>query len=306
LTSNIVAITGGTGFIGSVITKKLLAQGYNVRSLVRPHHKIRSEHPKLHLVLGSLEDITSLSELVKDASTIIHCAGAVRGLRKADFFRTNVDGLKNIVHAIQTNSPNANLVQLSSLAAREPQHSYYSASKKAGETLLSSISNVTWTIFRPPAVYGPGDKEILPLLQIAKNGFAPVFGSRQARFSLLYAEDLANAVVNAINDEHYANKIFELDDGMPGGYSWVTISAIISDVYGKKVLQVPIPKTLLQILAVSNMLISRLTKHNPMLTLGKVRELTHPNWVCDTKIIWSDTNWRPQVTLQKGLLEVFK
>lgn len=306
MTSNIVAITGGTGFIGSVITKKLLSQGYSVRSLVRAHHKGCSEQPNLHVVPGSLEDLNSLHELVKGTSTVIHCAGAVRGLSNSDFFTINVDGLKNLVHAIQNNFPNANLVHLSSLAAREPQLSHYSASKKEGETLLSSIDNLTWTIFRPPAVYGPGDKEVLPLLELAKNGFAPVFGSHEARFSLLYAEDLANAVVNAINDEHYANKVFELDDGVPGGYSWAKISSIIRDVYGKKVLQVPVPKTLIQTLAVSNMLISRLTKRNPMLTLGKVRELTHPDWVCDTKIIWSDTSWRPQITLQKGLLEVFK
>ncbi len=69
----------------------------------------------------------------------------------------------------------------------------YSSSKRRGEAVLQSTS-VPWTVFRPPAVYGPGDKELLPLFRLMMQGVAVVPG-HAGRTSLIYVTDLVRAMI---------------------------------------------------------------------------------------------------------------
>ena len=84
---------------------------------------------------------------------------------------------------------------MSSLAAREPGLSDYAASKLVGEqALIAAGDKLRWTILRPPAVYGPGDRATLSFFRCMAHGIGPVMGSDDARISLIHAGDLANAV----------------------------------------------------------------------------------------------------------------
>jgi nucleoside-diphosphate-sugar epimerase len=195
--SRTIAVTGGTGFIGGMLIHHLVNAGYHVRALTRD----RSAHklPKLaglEAVSGSLQDSESLRHLLQDASAVVHCAGAVRGVTAADFNAVNVDGLSQLVRAALSLSSRPRFLSLSSLAARAPQLSHYASSKRQGEQALASMAaDMEWVALRPPAVYGPGDKEMLPLFQWMGRGIAPVLGAAHARVSLLYVEDLCAAVL---------------------------------------------------------------------------------------------------------------
>jgi nucleoside-diphosphate-sugar epimerase len=298
-----VAITGATGFIGQTITRQLVEAGYRVRVLVRS----KSSSAKLPAsgvdrVMGSLEDRLALESLVDGADAVVHCAGAVRGATQESFDRVNVEGVQRLLQALESQQAPPRLLSLSSLAAREPQLSFYANSKYKGEqVLVNEARRVAWYVLRPPAVYGPGDKEMLPVFRTMAHGIAPVPGAVQARFSLVFVDDLAAAVLAWIRSGNAARVIYTLDDGREGGYDWQDIASIVGHLCHRRVRLLRLPDWTLDIPAHVNHHASRLFGYAPMLTPEKLRELRHIDWVCDHTALHAATGWLPQVQLEEGL-----
>jgi nucleoside-diphosphate-sugar epimerase len=298
-----IAVTGATGFIGRMLVDHLLAAGCSVKALVRPHsvHKL-SGLPGLETVTGSLQDSESLSHLLQGAGAVVHCAGAVRGVSAADFNAVNVDGVKQLVQTALSMSPRPRFLSLSSLAARAPGLSHYASSKRQGEEILAGMAeDMEWVALRPPAVYGPGDRELLPLFQWMGRGIAPVLGEADARVSLLYVEDLCAAVLKWVDSGHCRSGIYEINDTRAGGYSWDEIIEIVSELRARRIFRLPLPEPFLRSLAAVNVTAARLLGYAPMLTPGKVRELRHPDWVGDNTALTAAIGWQPGVSLQEGL-----
>jgi len=301
--SRTIAVTGATGFIGGMLIKQLLAAGWNVRALARPQsaHLLRGVEG-LETIVGSLQDKESLNSLLQGACAVVHCAGAVRGATAEDFNRVNVEGVKQIVQVALSQSPRPRFLSLSSLAARAPQLSHYAASKRQGEQVLASMADdMEWVAFRPPAVYGPGDKELLPLFQWMGRGIAPVLGEHHARVSLLYVEDLCAAVLRWLDCGQCRSGVYELNDTRVGGYSWDEIIAKVSALRSRRIIRLPLPAPFLRSLAAINLTAARMIGYAPMLTPGKVRELRHPDWVTDNAALTAETGWQPQFSLEQGL-----
>jgi nucleoside-diphosphate-sugar epimerase len=158
-----------------------------------------------------------------------------------------------------------------------------------------------WTALRPPAIYGPGDRETLPLVRCMRLGIAPVLGGARARFSLLYVEDLADAVRHLLDTPHWQPEPFEIHDGQPGGYGWDELVATVGRIVGRRVLPVRVPTGLLRAAGAVNLAIALRFGGRPMLTPGKARELTHPDWVCDDVALRAATGWRPATLLEPGM-----
>ncbi len=297
-----IALTGATGFIGRHITRLLAARNITLRVLARDPKTLPQQDGAVEVVQGSLADDRALAALVADTDVVIHCAGSVRGATLEQFNRVNADGTARLAE-IARSAGCGRFLLLSSLAAREPQLSPYAASKRAGEQAVASAAGaMIWAAFRPPAVYGPGDTEMLPLFQLMARGIAPVFGSNQARFSLLYAPDLAEAVVAwSLCNTAPPQGTFELDDGKKDGYSWADITHIVTALTGRPIRMLRIPPSVLSIPAGVNWLLGRYLDRSPMLTPGKIRELRHPDWVCRTSPNLDALGWRAQHTLAEGL-----
>ena len=301
--SRTIAVTGATGFIGGMLIHHLVGAGYRVRALTRDRsaHKL-PQLAGLEAVTGSLQDSETLRHLLQDTSAVVHCAGAVRGVTAADFNAVNVDGVIELVRAALSRSPRPRFLSLSSLAAREPQLSHYASSKLQGEQALASMAaDMEWVALRPPAVYGPGDKEMLPLFQWMGRGIAPVLGEAHARVSLLYVEDLCAAVLRWLDAGQCESGIYELNDTQVGGYSWDEVIANVSALRARRIVRLPLPAALLRLLAGVNVTAARLIGYAPMLTPGKVRELRHPDWVADNTALTAAIGWQPEISLQEGL-----
>lgn len=299
-----VAVTGATGFIGKALVSALPACGWAVRALSRSSSKRHGFNGlPIQWVEGSLEDAGSLQRLLTDVDAVIHCAGAVRGITSAQFDQVNEAGVKRIVEAALSQETPPRLIALSSLAAREPSLSHYAASKRKGEEVLLAVQDeLNWLALRPPAVYGPGERELLPLFQLMARGLALVPGGREARFSLLYIDDLVQAIIRGLETDPCPSGIFELDDGQLAGYSWDDVAEVFVSIRGKRVMRWPVPALLLQVMAVANQLTARLGGYAPMLTPGKVRELRHLDWVCHHAESWRHVSeWSPRITLVEGL-----
>ena len=299
----LIAITGGTGFIGQAICRQLLTQDCSLRVLVRDRRKLPLDLQAAELVQGDLADRDSLQQLVEGVDAVIHCAGNVRGATQSAFDRVNVDGSRNLLHAVKaTGTTTTRLLSISSLAAREPQLSYYAASKRRAEQLLMNEGDgITWTILRPPAVYGPGDRELLPLFRLMARGIAVTAGSPLARFSMIYVEDLVSATLAWLQGSAGKEKIYTLDDGQVNGYDWHDISRIVGEICDRKVRVVQASPWLFDLPAWINSRFASLSGRAPMLTPQKLRELRHHDWVCNSADFQRDVDWHPQFLLADGL-----
>ncbi len=297
----LVALTGASGFIGRVILQKLVNCGYKVRALVR---KPQPDTESVHWIQGDLSNNTAaLRTLVQDAFAIIHCAGRVRGNSLETFIQTNVEGTRNLVRVATDQAIKPRFLLISSLAARQQALSWYAKSKYMAEQSLTEHSdNMQWTVFRPTAVYGPGDKEIRPIFNATRHGFLPVVGKPTNHFSLLHVDDLVAAIQCWLEMNTISNGIFELDDGKPGGYSYLSLAAIAQEVWQRPVKCISIPPTLIRLTANTNLWLSRLLHYAPMLTPGKVRELQHSNWLCDNKpLMRALPSWHPSINIHQAL-----
>lgn len=301
----VIALTGATGFIGTALRQQLMAAGYRVRALYRPRRgRVLTDAPALEWVPGELADHAALSALMRGAEAVVHCAGSVRGARRGDFDRVNRDGVVDTVLAANREPDCQRFLLISSLAAREPHLSDYARSKWLGERALAAhAGRLRWVALRPPAVYGPGDREMLPLFRSMARGLAPIPGNGRGRFSLIYVADLASAVVAWLQAGHGSGNIYALDDGHAGGYDWNTILATAARVLrgNAPIRRLPIPTPCLRLVGACNLLAARMLGYAPMLTPGKVRELTHADWACDGSAFAQATGWRPAFDFERGL-----
>ena len=301
--SRVVAVTGATGFIGGVLVHRLIEEGFRVRALVRPLSLGKCTRcPGLEWVTGDLEDPACLERLVHGARVVIHCAGIVRGHRRKDFEKVNAEASGMLAGICNSLPGPPRFLMVSSIAARQPELSHYALSKKMGEkALMQSGCDMAWTIFRPPAVYGPGDREILPLFKCMEKGFAPCLGDRKNHFSLVHVHDLAEAALCWLRSRQVSGKVYELHDGLSGGYSWDDVAGIVERVHGRRVFRLQIPVSVLRIAGFLNVVLCRIFNSAPLLTTGKVRELAHPDWVCDNTEISKDIGWMPRILLEDAL-----
>lgn len=295
-----VAITGATGFIGRRILQALLARGIAVRALTR---RSVASLDAVTWVRGSLEDEASLARLVSGASAVIHCAGQVRGRSRVVFQRCNVEGTRRLVQAAKAAGCERFLL-FSSLAARYPHLSWYAESKFDAEVAaLQAAADMPISIFRPTAVYGPGDSELQPVLSALLRGWLPRLGHADALLSFLHVEDLVQATLRWLDVEAIHAVRYEINDGAKDGYGWKQLAAMGALIRGGPVRLIGVPTALLLQLSRLNLAWHRLAGGEPMLTPSKVNELIHPDWSSSNRLISKDLGWYPAIELEHALRE---
>ena len=228
--SALVALTGASGFIGQVVLKRLIEEGHKVRALVRKPH---TNTDNIHWVQGDLSDNQALGELVKGVDAIIHCAAVVRGGALEAFVETNVTGTKHLIDAITVQENKPRFLLISSLAARQPDLSWYAKSKAMAEQVVIEASDkINYTIFRPTAVYGPGDKELRPIFIATRRGLLPVVGELTNQFSLLHVDDFVSAIQCWLASNEPIEGNFELGGNELNGYNYQSLALLTQEVWG--------------------------------------------------------------------------
>ncbi len=304
-TPGLVAVTGAGGFVGGHIVRHLTAAGWRVRALQR-----RSPAPDgltgLSTIVGSLHDRASLETLVDGVDAVVHCAGLVAARRRRDFFDTNVGGTRALVETAVARSKPPKFVLVSSMAARLPAISAYAESKRAAERVLADrAGDMAWTVLRPSAVYGPGDRATLSLFRAFARGFAPSPTVAGARFSLIFADDVATGVLVLLRSDAPVGEVFEMDDGHAHGYSWPQIAAVAESQLGRRVRRLPMHRgvTLLAAYVIEGL--TKATGRVSVFAPDKVREMFHPDWVCRDQRLGRLTGWRPAVGIAEGFERTF-
>jgi len=142
---------------------------------------------------------------------------------------------------------------------------------------------------------------MLPLFRLMAKGFAPVFGEKDARFSMIHVEDIARLVDRWLQCEAISNGVYSLHDGKQGGYNWDEMISVVSRLCQRQVRAIKIPPFALSAPAWINRGLARRLGYAPMLTPEKLRELRHPDWVCDNDAIQKVLDWQPELQLEDGL-----
>jgi 2-alkyl-3-oxoalkanoate reductase len=302
----VVAVTGLTGFVGRNVARALTREGTRWRGLVRDRSKLAAlDLPQGEIIVGSLEDKTSLERLCEGSSAVIHCGGNIAALSRQDFFQTNVAGT-SLLLAASIGTGVKRFVQVSSLAAREPGISNYAASKRAGEEAVKEEGGgISWVIVRPPVVYGPGDAATVPLMKSLARPVAVLPGSSKSRLSLIHVKDLARALVTLASNHDIESIILEIDDGKAGGYNFEEIAAAASRATGLKTRVIFLPRSLLAGPAWLSLVMARAARTPAMFCPDKLGELYHCDWVVSPDRP-EFAGWRPQIDFSTGYADTLK
>jgi nucleoside-diphosphate-sugar epimerase len=286
-----LAVTGGTGFVGAHLLDVAIAAGHQVKALTR-----REQPPRegIEWISGDLHDRAALEALVGDADAVIHVAGVITAPTAAAFELGNVAGTLAML-AAATAGGVRRFVHVSSLAAREPKLSLYGASKHKAEALVHG-SGLDWVIVRPPAVYGPGDKETLELFRMAKLGLMVM--PPKGRVSVLHVDDLARLLLALAGRAAPSNMLVEADDGKPNGWTHREFAKALGTAVGTKPAILSSPGILLRLAARADQLVRG---PRAKLTVDRAAYFSHRNWVIEPKRACPPGLWQPEIATDEGL-----
>ncbi|MXO72811.1 NAD(P)H-binding protein [Altererythrobacter buctensis] len=295
-----LAITGGTGFLGSHVLEQALGQGLRPQALTR---RMGGAHfgsgvPQPLWIEGTLADPAALAMLAEGADAVLHIAGAVNVPTREAFAAANIAGTQAVVEAARAAGVRR-FIHVSSLAAREPGLSAYGWSKAGAEEVVRQ-SGLDWTIVRPPAIYGPRDRDMFEMFRAAKLGVLPVPPAGAA--SVIHAADLARLLLAAAHGggPDWSERLFEPDDGRPGGWAHPDLARAIGSAMGRRVWAPGLPAPVLRGAA----RLDRLARGDKAkLTPDRASYMLHPDWVSSPALAVPEHLWTPAIPTLEGLAQ---
>jgi NADH dehydrogenase len=220
-----IYITGGSGFLGSHIVKRLVAQGQEVRVLVRNRERAQEEGRLAGLevdwVNGDVTEPATLADGLADVRQIIHTAAIAIEKGQSTYEDVNYQGTVNLVDAAQEAGVQR-FINISQLGA-DPDLPYRFLASKGRAQAYVAASSLDWTAFRPSVIWGPEDEfanifaRLIPITPI----IFPIIGGEQARFQPVWVEDVVSATIAALSDTSTIGVEFEL-----GGPEVLTLEQI--------------------------------------------------------------------------------
>ena len=262
-----------------------------MRALAR---RPQPDEPHVLWIDGALDRPGSLAALVEGADAVIHVAGVINAPDRAGFHAGNVTGTAAIVAAARDKGIRR-FLHVSSLAAREPGLSDYGWSKAESEEVVKT-SGLDWTIVRPPAVYGPGDREMLELFRMAAKGV--VLLPPGGRLSLIEVGDLGNLMLDLIPVPGSHGRTYEPDDGVAQGWDHRHFARALGQAVGRPILPLSTPAALLR---AASRIEAFARPGRAKLTADRVRYFCHPDWVVSGHAFPPPEIWVPQVETRAGL-----
>ena len=255
-----VAITGGTGFVGSHLAARLAGEGHEIVRLAR------RAHANEEVVLAPLDDVAQLAQAFAGCRAVAHCAGINRELGEQTYARVHVEGTRNVVEAARRAGVDK-IVLMSFLRARPECGSTYHESKWAAEEIVRE-SGLDYTIIKAGVVYGCGD-HMLDHLSHAFHTF-PIFalvGLKEQTVRPLAVEDLVHVMRAALIDRRLKRQTIALL-GPEEIYLREAVRRV-AEVVGKQPLMFPLPLWCHRLMA----RVFELTMKVPLVSLAQVQIL---------------------------------
>jgi nucleoside-diphosphate-sugar epimerase len=158
------------------------------------------------------------------------------------------------------------------------------------------------TIVRPPAVYGPRDRDILTFFQTVKKGICPVVGGGSEKaLSLVHVRDLVRGMVDAAEAPDTVGETYFI--GSEGAYSWNEVKEATLEALDSWAITVPVPGPLIGAVGAAAEWWGWLTGSYPPLNREKAREIRHGCTICAVDKAQRDFGYRQQIPLEEGIRE---
>jgi nucleoside-diphosphate-sugar epimerase len=263
-----------------------------------------------------VDDPRAVAEAARGVTGIVHVAGLVKAKSADEFMRTNCGGTQNLLAAASENRATLKrFVLVSSLAALRPSEgdgtpvpedaearpvTDYGRSKLAAERAAQAKKDeFPVVIVRPPAIYGPRDREILAFFKSIKLGVLPLLGSTQNKLSMIYGSDCGAACVAALDADLPSGTALHVDDGAV--HTMEELIMLAESAMGRRArFRFHLPRRLVETAALGAELYGRATNQAVMLTRDKCNELFE-QWVCDSARARKLLQWEPRVSFEDGI-----
>jgi nucleoside-diphosphate-sugar epimerase len=304
-----ILLTGGSGFVGSALLKRLLKGSFEVRASVRAYP---SEAPSgaNFILVESQSSSTNWRPALQNVDTIVHCAARVHVMREealdplAEYRRVNVEGTLNLarqaahsgvrrfvfVSSIKVNGEATSLGQPFTADDAPAPSDPYGVSKQEAEQGLRDIQAETGmevVIVRPPLVYGPGVKaNFAAMMRWVARGVPLPLGAIHNVRSMVALDNLVDLLVTCLTHSAAAGQTFLVSDGED--MSTTQLLQRMGKAMNRPAHLIPVPAGLLGFAASllgKEAVVQRLVG-SLQVDIGKTRQLLH---------------WNPPVSVDEGL-----
>ena len=307
-----ILVTGATGFIGSFLAAALVRKGHAVTCLVRKSSDLKwIRHLPLEFLFGDLADRDAYARRLRDFDVICHAAGRTKADSERAFFQANAECTRLLVTAAAEENPELKrFLLVSSLAAAGPSRdgrplteekaprpvSAYGRSKLEGErAALSCARSIPVTVVRPPAVYGPRDRDFFLVFKAVQRGVFPYWG--KCSYSLIYVEDLVRGLLLAAEKKEAAGKTYYLADSRV--YTNDDIRCALSAALDRRSIRLRLPRSVLPILAA---FIQKFQKKG-IINADKMQEIRFPHWTCNPERAAQELGFGTGMSLAEGFFQ---
>jgi len=312
-----VLVTGGTGFTGTHLTRRLLRDGHEVVTIDTQPGLFAADLGRLGatLLLGSVADRDLVARAMEGCDVVFHLAAAFRkvNLPRAEYPRTNVEGTRAVLEAALRHGV-SNVVYCSTCGVHGDVKSwpadetapiapedYYQSTKYGGERVVQEFvaRGQGAVILRPAAIYGPGDPErFLMLFRRVRSGRFPMFGDGRAHYHPLYVDNLIDAFVLAAQSDRRRGDAYLIADEQY--YTLDDLVRAIGDALGIAVEIRHYPFRPLWLAALACETVYKILPLEPPLFRRRV-DWFRQNRAFDIRKARVELGYEPKVTLREGL-----
>lgn len=254
-----ILVTGGTGYVGSHLVRRLVGRGDSVAAVVRGAAAARAAAALgARPVTGDITDQATLRAAMAGASAVIHLVAVNRERGSASFAAINHRGTVNAVAAAREAGVRR-FIHMGGLGLSSSQPYPFARTKGLGHDAVEA-SGLDYTILKPSIIFGPGDEFINVLAALIRvSPIVPLVGGGETRFQPIWIEDVVSCFLACLDRPDTIGQSFDL-----GGPEVLTFSQIIDtilEVLDKRRIKLPVPASLLRPAAV---LMARALTRPPM------------------------------------------
>jgi len=299
-------VTGGSGFVGSALIKRLLSEHREVFAVGRSEVDLPVETIKV----SSFRELGALGNKLGSVDVVVHCAARSPIMNDdtqdplAEYRKVNVDGTLNLArHAAESGVKRFVFVSSIKVNGEQtlPENPFtedvapapedpYGISKYEAEQQLQALSAETGmelVIIRPPLVYGPGVKgNFASMIRLMEKGLPLPLGAVGNKRSLVALDNLVDLIVTCVDNPAAANQVFLAGDGQD--LSTTELLRGVANAMGKSAWLLPVPAGLLMLGAsmLGKRAVAQRLLGSLQVDISKAREIL---------------GWQPPVSVEEGL-----
>lgn len=306
-------VTGAHGFVGSHLVERLLAGGAQLRCLARQGVPERLRGLPVEVVAGDLESGRGLADAVRGVDEVWHLGALTRSRTRRQMVRVNADatlalarhaaaaGVQRFVFcsSLAAVGPSADGRALAEDAPLRPVTTYGRSKRLAEQGLQALGGDLSWVIVRPPAVYGPRDRDFLALFQAVARGLLPVLGAGSRRLSLVHVEDLAAGMLVAGRSPAARGKAWFITSDPP--VTQEGLARALAVAVGHEPRRLALPSSAARLLGSCAEALGQLARRPLLLSRERVAEVGEGHWVCSGEAVARVMGWRARLSLAEGL-----